>query len=96
MRVQRAVADVERLVVDEQPDQLAVGDVDGRLAGLGVAVAGLGVRQRALFEEGVEVGTRQPVRFPLVEVAAQPDVAIGKGKDRLALREQVHVEPGFS
>ena len=29
---QLAVADVERLVVDEQADELAVGDVDDRLA----------------------------------------------------------------
>ena len=47
MATQLAVAQVERLVVDEQPDELAVGDVDDRLAGLGVAVAGLGVRERA-------------------------------------------------
>ena len=44
--LQLAVADVERLVLDQQPDDLAVGDVDDRLAVLGVAVAGLGVRQR--------------------------------------------------
>ena len=44
---QPPVADVERLVVDQQPDQLAVGDVDDRLAGLRVAVGALGVRQRA-------------------------------------------------
>ena len=42
------VAQVERLVVDEQPDELAVGDVDDRLAGLRVAVPGLGVRERSL------------------------------------------------
>ena len=46
-----AVADVEQRVADEQPDQLAVGDVDDRLAGLGVAVAGLGVGKRADLEE---------------------------------------------
>ena len=46
MGAQFAVADIERLVVDEQADDLAVGDVDDGLAGLGVAVAGLGVGQR--------------------------------------------------
>src|SRR6202012_3309105 len=93
--VQRAVPDVERLVVDQQPDQLAVGDVDDRLAGLGVAVTGLGVGQRPLLEERVQVRARQSVRLPLVEVAAEPDVPVGEGEYRLALREQVHVEPGF-
>ncbi len=34
------VAQIERLVVDEEPDHLAVGDVDDGLPGLGVAVAG--------------------------------------------------------
>ena len=44
---QLAVAHVERLVVDEQADDLAVGHVDDRLAGLRVAVAGLRVRAAA-------------------------------------------------
>jgi hypothetical protein len=39
---QPTVRDVERLVVEHQPDQLAVGDVDDRLALFGVAVATLG------------------------------------------------------
>jgi hypothetical protein len=42
------VAHVERLVVDQQPGHLAVGDVDDRLPLLGVAVATLGVRQGAV------------------------------------------------
>ncbi len=46
VREQVAVADVEGLVVDEQPHQLAVGDVDHRLARLGGAVLRLGVGQR--------------------------------------------------
>jgi hypothetical protein len=41
VREQLAVADVERLVVDEQADDLAVGDVDDRLPQLRVAVAPL-------------------------------------------------------
>src|ERR687897_522883 len=42
-----AVADVEGLVVDEQSDDLAVGDVDDGLAALRVAESGPRVRQRA-------------------------------------------------
>ena len=89
---QRAVADVEGLVVDEEPDQLAVGDVDDRLARLGVAVAGLGVGQRAQLVDAVEVGAGQAVRLALVEVAAQADVAVGEREDRLALGQRVEVE----
>ena len=55
---QLAVADVERLVVDQQADDLAVGHVDQRLARLGVAVAGLRVGQRAHLVEAVQVGAR--------------------------------------
>ena len=86
---QPPVAHVERLVVDEQPDQLAVGDVDDRLALLGVAVAGLRVGQRALLEERVEERAGRSGGLALVEVAAQADVPVGQREDRLALRQQL-------
>ena len=86
---QPPVAHVERLVVDEQPDQLAVGDVDDRLALLGIAVAGLRVGQRALLEEGVEERAGRSGGLALVEVAAQADVPVGQREDRLALRQQL-------
>ena len=89
---QLAVADVERLVVDQQPDDLAVGDVDDGLAVLRVAVAGLGVRQRAGLVEAVQVGAGEPERLALVEVAAQPDVAVGEREDRLRLGEHVELQ----
>ena len=44
---QRAVGDIEGLVVDQQSNHLAVGHIDHRLPGFGVAVAGLRVRQGA-------------------------------------------------
>jgi hypothetical protein len=66
VRAQLPVADVERLVVDEQPDQLAVGHVDDRLPGLRVAVGDLGVRQRPQLVDPVEVASRQAVRLALV------------------------------
>ena len=62
VRDQRAVAHVEGLVVDQQADELAVGDVDDGLALLGVAVAGLRVGQRAHLVEGVQVGPGHAVR----------------------------------
>ena len=42
-----AVANVEGFVIDEQADQLGIGDVDDGLPGLWIAVAGLGVGERA-------------------------------------------------
>ena len=66
----------ERLVVDEQADELAVGDVEDRLTGLRVAVAGLGVGERTGLVEGVQVGAGQPVGVALVEVPPHPDVAV--------------------
>ena len=65
---QLPVADVERLVVDEQADELPVRGVDDRLAGLRVAEAGLGVRERPQLVERVQVRAGEPVRLALVEV----------------------------
>jgi hypothetical protein len=87
--VQPPVPHIERLVVHQQPDQLAVGDVDDRLARLRVAVARLGVRQGPQLVERVEVAARQPVRIALVQVAAQAHVAVGEGEHRLGLRQAV-------
>ncbi len=75
-----AGADVEGLVVDEQADQLGVGDVDHRLAGLGVAVAGFGVGQRTGLVDTVEVRTGKAVGLALVEVAPPADVPVGQGE----------------
>ena len=61
MATQLAVADVERLVIDEEADDLAIGHVDHRLARLGVPVAGLGVRQRPQLVDAVQIGTGQAV-----------------------------------
>ena len=96
MAAQLAEAHIEGLVVDEQADDLAVGDVDRRLPGLGVAVAGLGVGQRALLVEAVEVGAGQPRRLALVEVSAQPDVPVGQREHRPRLVEHVEVELGLA
>ena len=88
---QRAVAHVERLVVDEQPDDLAVRHVDDGLPRLRVAVARLGVRQRPRLVEAVEVRARDTVGLALLQVGPQPDVPVGQGEYRLALREHSEV-----
>src|ERR1700680_539201 len=80
MRDQVAVADIERLVIDQHSHDLAVGDVDDRLSGLGVAECGLGVRQGNLFVKSVEVRTRNCMWFALVEICPPPDVSIGESE----------------
>ena len=95
MLQQLAVADVERLVVDEQPDQLPVGDVDHRLAGLREAEAGLGVGQRAPLVHAVQVGPREAVRLPLVQVRPPPDVPVGQREHGFGLGQHVGVQRAF-
>src|SRR5581483_4364058 len=87
-----AVAGVERLVVDEQPDDLAVRHVDDRLAGLRVAVCRLGVGKGDRFVDAVEVRPGDDVRLALVEVAAPADVPVGEREDRLGLAEAREVQ----
>ena len=70
------VAYVKWLVVYEQADDLAVGDVDQRLADIRVAVARLGVEQRMRLVEAVEVRAWQAVRLALLEICPQPDVPV--------------------
>ena len=92
VRAQDTVPDVERLVVDEQPDQLAVGDVDDGLARLWQPVGDLGVRHRPELVQPDQVAAGQAVRLALVEVRPPADVSVGKGEHRLRLREHVQVE----
>lgn len=96
MGQQLAVAGVERLVVDQQPDDLAVGDVDDGLAVLGVSETRFGVGQRTDLVEAVQVGARQTVRFAFVEVPAESDVTVGQREQRLALRQQVVMQFGLA
>jgi hypothetical protein len=96
MRAQFPVAHIERLVIDQQPDELAVGDVDHRLPRLGIAVSRLGVRQRPQLAERVQVRARKAGRFPLIQVPPQPDVAVGQREHRLRLGEHIQVQPGLA
>src|SRR5581483_1033510 len=92
MAEQVTEADVERLVIDEQPHDLAVGDVDDHLSGLGIAVSRFYVGERTLLVETVQIRAREPVRFALIEIPAQPDVAVRKREHRPRLREYVQVQ----
>ena len=89
MAEQRPVPHVERGVVHEQPNGLAVRDVDEGLPLFGVAVTALGVGQRNALEESVQVGTGLRVRLTLVKVSAQPNVPIRKGEDGFCDGEQL-------
>jgi hypothetical protein len=86
---QGPLADVEGLVVDEQSDQLAVRDVEERLALFRVPVTRLGVRQGHALVEPVQVRAGITVRLALVEVAPQADVPVGQGEDRLGLHQVI-------
>ena len=57
-----AVANVKEFVVNQEADDFVVGDIDGRLYGLGVGVSALCIRQRAQLVEWVQVGAGQAVR----------------------------------
>src|SRR5262249_35786129 len=92
MRAQRAVADVEGLVVQEQPDQLAVGDVDDGLPGLRQAVDRLGGGEGGVLGDAGGVAARQAARLPLVEVAPPADVPVGQREHRFRLRQHVQVQ----
>ena len=93
---QRAVADVKRLVLHEQAKDLAVCDIDDRLASLGIAVAGLRIGQRPDLVEAGKIGAGQARRLALIEVSAQADVPVGEREQRLCLCEPLEVELGLA
>src|SRR6266567_5970329 len=90
--MQRAVPDVKWLVVDQQADDLAVGDVDDGLARLGISVSRLGVRQRDGLEDGIEVRPHHGMRLAFVQVGAPADVSVREREDRLGLGHQLAIE----
>jgi len=87
-----AVPHVQRLVLDQQPDDLAVGHVDHGLAGFRVAVPAFGVGQAVFLVEAIEVGARQAARLRLLERAAQADVPVGQRERRFSSLQRVHVQ----
>src|SRR5262249_55731433 len=95
VREQLSIANIEGFVVDQQANQLAVGDVDERLAGLRGAVLALGRSQRPQLVEAVEIGSRQAVGLAFVEVTADTDVTIRERKQGLRLRQHVQVQRGL-
>src|ERR1700678_4176001 len=92
MLVQAPVLDVEQLVVDEQAQQLPVGDVDDRLPRLRVPIAGLRVGKRPGLVEAGQIGAGESGGLTLVEVSAQSEVAVGEREQRLRLSEEVQTQ----
>src|SRR3954452_339471 len=95
MTLEHAVSDIERLIVDEEADDLPVGHVDQRLSFFGVPVAGLRVGQGQRLVEAVEVRAGQGMGFAFVEIAAQADVAVRQCEDRFRLTESIEVQDRF-
>ena len=95
MRAQLTSTHIERLIIDKQADQLAVGDVDDRLPGLRQAIGTLGVRQRPHLVNPVEIAPRQAVRLALLQVAPPPHVTVGQREHRLRLGQLGQVQMGL-
>src|SRR5687768_10502167 len=83
---------VEWLVAEHDVDDLAVLDVDDRLAVLREAVTRLAVLERERLVEAIDISAADAARLALVEVAAQAEVAVGQGEDRLRACELVERE----
>ncbi len=77
---QVAVTNIERLVIDEQADELAISHVDQRLARLRSPVLALGFQQRAQFIETVQIRSRQPMWLAFVKIASHANVAVGESE----------------
>ena len=75
--------EVERLVVDEQPDDRAVRRVDDRLARTGEAVGVLRVHDRPRLMEPVERDAGVVRRRAFLGGAAEAEAAVGDGEHRL-------------
>ncbi len=84
--------DLERLVVDVEPDHLRVGRVDDRLADPGEPERLLGVLDRPGLVEAVDVGAVAVEVAALLVVAAQPEVAVAEAEQRLGHPEVAAVE----
>ncbi len=68
----------QRLVVDVQLEQLGVGHVDDRLAGLGEAVRLLGMHDRPRLVEPVEVGAVAVGLTALLGIGSHPQIAVAE------------------
>src|SRR5438067_3067501 len=96
MCVEVAIAHVEGLVVQQEPDELSVCDIDDRLTGLRIAVTRLDIRKRTHVVDGVEVRPGHAVRLTLVEISPQPEVAVGQREHGLGLRQDIQVQRTFA
>ena len=96
MALQLAIANIKRLIINEETQQLAVGDIDHRLPRFGIAIPRLRIGQGEQFINGVQVGAGDTIWLPLIEIPPQPDMAVGERENRLRLRQNVQVEGGLA
>src|SRR5579875_1131841 len=76
-----AIPDIKGFIVDKEANDLAISNVDDRLPGFRVGIAALCVRQRTQFVERIQVGTGKAVRHPLIQIAAQSNMSVGKSEN---------------
>ena len=87
-----AVPKIHRLVLDEEPDDLAVGHIHHGLARLRIAVTTFGVRQITQLVEAVEVGAGMIDRLALLEASAEADVTIRECEQRFLSAQHVEID----
>ena len=91
VRTQVPVTDIEWLVVDQEAEELPIGNVDERLGRLAETVPRFGIWHRAQLVETIEIGSWQPMRFALVQISPQSNMAIREREQRLGLSERIQV-----
>ena len=90
------VTHVERLVIHQQPDHLAVGDIDHRLPRLRQAVraSAEGKGRSSYTPFRYEPGS--PCGSPFVQVPPPADVTVRQREHRLTLGEHLQVQAGLA
>ena len=84
---------VEGLIVDVQPDDLAVRHTHDGLARLGKPVGFFSVYDRPCFVEPVHEGSSLKGGSPFLEVPTHSEVTVAQGEERFALRQETRIKP---
>ncbi len=93
--VEVGVAEQQRFVVDVQLEQLGVGHVDDRLAGLGECERVLGVLDRPDLVKAVQKGAVRVGVATLAGICPHADVSVGVGEQRFAEPEVLRARFGL-
>src|SRR5262249_60919697 len=85
-------AEVERFIIQVQPDDLAVRGVHDGLAGGGEAEGAFAIGDGPGLVEAVDEGAVTVGRLALAECSAHPEVSIGDGENGLPLGKELRGE----